>query len=116
MRRNLVEWILEESLRRSHGGGIFEKESWREYLRRNHGGGVIEEESLRRNHLERIMEAESLRRDHGGGRNLGRVIMGASGRHLEATERYLGGIWELSTVGFPPSLSKENRELNIEYY
>jgi hypothetical protein len=50
LRRSLGEWILEESWRRSHGGGIIEKESWREYLRRNHGEGVIEEESLMRNH------------------------------------------------------------------
>jgi hypothetical protein len=50
LRRNLGKGTLEESLRRSHGGRIIEKESWREYLRRNHGGGVIEAESLMRNH------------------------------------------------------------------
>ena len=36
------------------------------------------------------MEEESWRR------NLGRVIMEASGRHLEASGRHLAGVWEAS--------------------
>ncbi len=52
------------------------------------------------------MEEESWKRNL---RNLGRVIMEASGRHLETSGRHLetsgrhlGGILEASTVGFPP--------------
>ena len=51
-------------------------------MRRNHGGGIVEEKSWRR--------------------NLGRVIMEASGRHLGGIWRHLGGTLEVSTLGFPP--------------
>ena len=80
----------------NHGGGITVEESWR----RNHGRGIMEEESWERNHGEGIMGGgimgqESCERSQGGG------IMGkqswrrnrrTSGRHLEASGRYLGGL------------------------
>ena len=90
----------EASLRSDHGGRVLEESSW------GHLGGIWRQ-------LRDILEAS--------GNHLG-VIWQASWRHLERpgslleSKRHRGGILELSTVGFPPSLSKENRKLNIEYY
>lgn len=50
LRGHLGERFSEASFRRSHGGGIIEKESQRAYSRRNHEGGVIEAGSLLKNH------------------------------------------------------------------
>ena len=102
--------IIEDSWKKNHDGGIMDKESWK----RNHGdGGIIKEKSWRRNHVGFIrggtIEEESSESHLG-------AIWKASGRHLEtsgitweasggicsASGRHLGGIWEASTVGFPP--------------
>ena len=61
-----------ECWRRNHREGIIGEESWM----RPHGGGIMEEESWRWSCWGEINEE-------------------TSGRHL-------GGIWEASTLGFPP--------------
>ena len=77
-----------------------EGECWR----RNHREGIIGEESWMRPHGGGIMKKESWRWSCWGG-----IIEETSGRHL-------GGIWEASTLGFPPSLNNESHKLNIQYY
>ena len=74
---------------RQNEEGIMEEESWR----RNPGGGIMEEKSCRRKHAGGILEEESWRRYHGG-----EIMEEESG----SIRGYLGGIWEASTLGFPP--------------
>ena len=58
------------------------------------------------------MKENSMTRDHGGG------IIGRRSIEKNSLRRNRGGgiMEEQSTVGFSPSLSKDIRKLNIEYY
>ena len=61
------------------------------------------------------MKEKSIKKNHGGG-IIGKGIIEEESLRRKASGRHLGGIWEASTVGFPPNLSKDNRELNNECY
>ncbi len=70
------------------GGGILEEASWM---------NITEDTSWRRHHVGGITEEASCRGDHGGiWEASGGIWRQTSHRHLEASGRHLGGVWEAS--------------------